>query len=170
MTGGRSALRASAHPIVLGLVIAVGAIQLVGHAVGSMQIRGVGLATAASPLPLVFSHFRGFETFTSRFTIEARDSAGNTQTIDVSPRYYARLGGPYNRRNTYGAVISFGPALTSPREKAIVDSVLRYGFCGTGPLAEGFTLPAPVREIKVHIESMTRGSTDKWILDVRCPT
>jgi hypothetical protein len=48
---------------------------------------------------------------------------------------YARLRGPYNRRNVYGAVLAYGPVLsTDPAGRPMFEAVARYALCGDAPL------------------------------------
>ncbi len=118
------------------VLVAVGLSQLAGFVVGSQTLRGLGALSTASPLPFVFSAFRGVETFAADFELTVEDVTGERRSVVITPQLYAQLDGPYNRRNAYGAVISYGPALDKPEERAMVDRVLRYGFCDGGPLAQ----------------------------------
>src|SRR5688572_11455961 len=96
----------------LGLALcALGLMQTVGYVVGSKAIRAIGAATAASPLPKVFSDVDGLEPFASTFHLEGTTSGGERIRIPLTPELYQRLQGPYNRRNVYGAAIAFGPRL-----------------------------------------------------------
>jgi len=88
-----------------------------------------------SPAPKVFSAVKGLETYSSRFYIDWRDQAGQSQTLELTPEVYARLEGPYNRRNIYGAALAYGPVLAgNPHTAEMFNSVLRYSFCGSAPL------------------------------------
>ena len=114
----------------LALVV-LGLLQMAGDLVGSAPLRGIGAATMASPAPKVFSAVRGYETYSTRFFLEWRDGAGAPPfALELSSAIYARLGGPYNRRNIYGAALSYGPVLPP----ALRDPVLRRALCGDRPL------------------------------------
>jgi hypothetical protein len=118
--------------ILLGIL---GLAQMTGDVLGIDGLRGLAAATAASPAPKVFSAIGGLETYSSRFLIEWRDRAGGIHSLELTPEVYARLRGPYNRRNAYGAVIAYGPVLASdPNTKALFDGVARYALCGRAPL------------------------------------
>jgi hypothetical protein len=149
-------------------VVAIGCVSMVGFAVGSKSLRGVGAMTAASPLPLVFSQFRGLETFAARFSAELERTDGSTRRFEITPAMYAELDGPYNRRNAYGAVIAFGPVLTEPNERAMVTSVLRHGLCDLGPLAVRFGETVPALRVRVTVETLTRGAESTWSNTVEC--
>jgi hypothetical protein len=116
------------------LVLAIGSLQLIGYGLGVSAIRKLGQLSAASPLPLVFSHFRGLETFSPRFSIVAESDHGERREIPITPAVYSKLDGSYNRRNMYGAVFAFGAVLNHPAEYAMVNSVLSYSLCPNGPL------------------------------------
>ncbi len=78
----------------------------------------------------MFSSVRGLETYSTRFFVEWTDRAGAAHALLVTPEIYARLRGPYNRRNVYGAALAYGPVL--PVE--LRDPVMRYALCGDAPL------------------------------------
>jgi len=114
-------------------LLALGLVQMAGDLSGSAPLRGIGAATMASPAPKVFSAVRGYETYSTRFFLEWRDAGGGGGApfaLELSSAIYARLGGPYNRRNIYGAALSYGPVLPP----ALRDPVLRYALCGERPL------------------------------------
>jgi hypothetical protein len=149
-------------------LVGLGLLQALGFAVGSATLRGLGAMTAASPLPFVFSSFRNVETFAADFEIELTRANGERVRHLVTPELYAKLDGPYNRRNTYGAVLSYGPALDAPNERELVDSVLRYGLCGRGPLAQRFGEVVPIRRIFVEVRSKTRTKPAPFRREIAC--
>jgi hypothetical protein len=149
-------------------LVGLGLLQALGFAVGSETLRGLGAMTAASPLPFVFSSFRGVETFAAEFEIVLTRPNGERVRHVVTPELYANLDGPYNRRNTYGAVLSYGPALDAPRERALVDAVLRYGLCGRGPLAQRFGEVEPIQRIFVEVRSKTRTKPAPFRRELAC--
>ena len=124
--------------------------------------------SAASPLPLVFSQFRGIETFAAEFEATLVRHDGSRRHEEITPAMYAQLGGAYNRRNTYGAVISYGPGFESPEELAMLDSVLRFGLCTGGPLATRFGETDPLRSAMISVTTLTRGSPSRWSYTVDC--
>ncbi len=150
-----------------GLVL-LGLLQPLGWATGLTSLRGLGALSTASPLPFVFSSFRGLETFAADFEIELVRSSGERVHYAVTPELYAKLDGPYNRRNTYGAVLSYGPALDLPEERALVLRVLTYGLCNGGPLAERFGEAEPVEAARVSVRSKTRGGRPPFEIELTC--
>ncbi len=150
------------------VVVVVGALSMLGLVTQQTWLRGLGLLTAASPAPLVFSAFRSVETFAASFAVELERQDGSTAHLAVTPALYDELDGPYNRRNTYGAAISYGPALTEERERAMVDGVLRHGLCHTGPLARRFGETTPLRRATVVVTTLTPSAPGEWRRTVEC--
>jgi len=128
-----SALRSN---LLVIFVLAIGSLQLFGYLTGLETVRKIGQLTAASPLPLVFSHFRGLETFSPKFyvLVETDATRQEPQVIPITPGNYRLLAGPYNRRNVYGVAFAFGAVLQLEQERALVKSVLCYGFRAEGPV------------------------------------
>lgn len=147
------------------VLVLVGSLQLFGWAVGSPALRGLGFMSAASPLPLVFSQVRGVETFAQDFHVSG---VGN-----ITPERYGKLGGPYQRRNTYGAAFSYGPSFDEPKAIGMMESVFRYGLCD-GPLSQAIAADEETsaakafREKVVTITSKTQGQTRLWRHQVEC--
>jgi hypothetical protein len=136
---------------------------MAGDALGLPWLRGIGAASVAAPLPKVFSDVRGLETFASRFDLEVTTPAG-AHRREITPEVYARLAGPYNRRNVYGAALSYAPRL--PPE--LWRQVFCYGFAPDGPLRGELGVPADATAVRVHITSRTRGRDQSWILEPPC--
>lgn len=127
---------------VAGLLV-LGLLQMTADTLHSKGLKGVAAATAASPAPKVFSSVRGLETFSSRFFVEWTDNSGTFHSLRVTPERAAGMRGPYNRRNVYGAVLAYGPALQSdPATRPMFESVSRYALCGNAPLLRELGIPA----------------------------
>jgi hypothetical protein len=138
--------------------------QMTGYLTGSVDLRGIGAATAASPLPKVFSDVDGLETFASEFVLRYRQSDGRLIETAITPKLYGRLAGPYNRRNVYGAALSYAPRL--PRE--LWEPVFCNGFRPEGPLRRELGFGSGVSDIAVAIRTRTRGRSDAWTLEPSC--
>ena len=124
-------MRRAAPYLLLGLGLA----QMAGDVLHLPAVRAMALATAASPAPKVFSAVRGLETYSTHFALEWEDHAGARQVLELTPELNARLRGPYNRRNVFGAVLAYGPVLVSePKTRAMFESVARYALCGDAPI------------------------------------
>ena len=121
---------------------------------GNASLKGLAAATAASPAMKVFTSHDGYETFSPRFHIEWSE-AGEAKALILTPAVYANLKGPYNRRNAYGAVLSYSPVLSAnPVTREMHASATRYALCGDAPvLAElGIDIAAIDGPVTVRIE------------------
>jgi len=139
------------------LLLVVGLLQMAGDLCGLPALRGIGAATVASPAPKVFPAVRGFETYSTRFFLEWMDRSGATHSLALTPEVYARLAGPYNRRNVYGAALAYGPVLsTDPRTRPMLQAVMSYAFCGAAPLLKELGLdPARIAgPVRVRFEPL----------------
>lgn len=156
-----------------GLLI-VGCIQMAGDLSGSRELRALGLAAHASPAPRVFTSQAGFETFSSRFFVDWTDIAGRQHSLEVTPRSYRGVRGPYNRRNAYGAALSYAPVLeSSERTRPMLRSVMRHAFCGPAPLLRELRIvPEEVRyPLRVRLEPReTESRAGRWVttFEVNC--
>jgi hypothetical protein len=125
-------MRRSAAAVAL---LVLGLAQMAGDVLGIPVLKGLAAATAASPAPRVFSTWRGWEGFSARFFIEWEDRSGVVRDLELTPEVYARLRGPYNRRNAFGAVLAAGPVLAAdPRLRPLFEPVARHALCGSAPV------------------------------------
>jgi hypothetical protein len=145
-------------------LLVLGSLQMLGDAAGIAPLKGIGAALAASPLPKVFTDVRGLETFASEFTLLGTLPSGRELALPITPELYRRLGGPYNRRNVYGAALSYAPRLPRPLWQA----VFCYGLGREGPLRRELGVPAGATHLRVRIATRTRGRHDVWVLEAAC--
>ena len=146
--------------VVIGVV---SSLQMVGYMTGSRTLRGIGAATTIAPYTKVFSDVDGFEPFASEFTIRYRDGEGGFVETGLTPELVSRFGGPYNRRNVYGAALSYAPRLPA----SLWQPVFCHGLVLTGALRNELGL-ADATDISVTIRTKTRGRHDVWILEPPC--
>jgi len=132
---------------------------MVGDLLGSRNMKGLGAICAFAPFPKVFCEFEGMEGWSCAFTLRF-DAAGERREMPITPERYARLTGPYNRRNVYGAALAGGPKL--PR--SLWEPIFRHGFAENGPLRREFGLPADATNIAVLVRTKTRGHSEEWLL------
>jgi hypothetical protein len=151
------------------LLVGVGLLSMTGTALGLEPLRRLGLLTVASPLPLVFSKFRGVENFSSDYFMDLVFVDGDVASLPITAAAYARTTGPYNRRNPYGAVLAYGPMLDKPAEVALRDAVMRYAACGRGTFLRELGVTKEVRRVDVTLRSKTRAKP-QWRFAVTCPT
>lgn len=117
------------------LLLAVGLVQMAAALAGAEGLRAVASATLLSPAPKVFTAVSGVETFSTRFYIEWSEP-GREVREPLTPQRYARLRGPYVRRNAYGAALAYGPLLAAnPRTRAMLEAVLTRALGGDAPIA-----------------------------------
>lgn len=147
----------------IGRTIAIGALALVGFAQMAGDIfhvpalKAIAAATAASPAPKVFSAVKGLETFSTRYFVEWTDATGGPHSLEITPERYARLRGPYNRRNVYGAVLAYGPVLESdPHTRSVFNAVSNYALCGDAPLLRELGIPPEAANGSLRIRLETR--------------
>jgi hypothetical protein len=146
------------------VLFALGSMQMAGDLLHLPVLRGIGAATGLSPAPKVFSAVRGLETYSSRFFLECDDpeAGGSVFSRRITPELYARLRGPYNRRNVFGAVLAYGPLLASDaRTRPIFDDVARFALCGEAPLLRelGVRLPPACGPLRVRLEPRPGAAT-----------
>jgi hypothetical protein len=165
--------RAAFGLLLIGLMQMTGdLLERAGAVSAGRPLKGVGAATTASPAPKVFSAVHGLETFSTRFTLEWRDRDGRSQSLPLTPEVYARVRGPYNRRNVYGAVLAYGPVLaTDERTRPLFESVARYALCGDAPLLRELGVdPADVDgAVRVRYEPRVGSDLDNLLLVLEAP-
>ena len=144
------------------VVLTVGLLQMVGEACGSRVLKGLGAATVAAPLPKVFCDVAGLEPFASTFTLVGETRSGASFETRITPELYARLSGPYNRRNAYGAAFSFAPRLPDGMWRSVAQHGLREG----GSLRDELQLPHDVTCVRLRVETRTRGRSERWEFEV----
>ncbi len=119
------------------ILVLVGILQMGGDLFGLPVVKAIGAASVASPAPKVFTAHKGFETYSSIFYVTWTDRDGKSQEVELTPETYRGVRGPYNRRNAYGAALSYAPVLhASPLTRPMHDSAMRYTFCGPSSILE----------------------------------
>jgi len=125
------------HILSAGLLLLLGVLQMSGDLLHLPVLKGLGAASGAWPAPKVFSADRnsGLEMFSTQFSLTWTDHSGAIRQLPLTPSMYARLRGPYNRRNAYGAAMAYGPVLaTHPHLATLFRSVASHALCGDRPL------------------------------------
>jgi hypothetical protein len=138
-------------------LVILGMAQMTGDVLGISALEGIAAATTASPAPKVFSAVRGLETYSTRFSIHWRDASGSEKSLELTPEVYALIRGPYNRRNTYGAILAYGPIFAStPETQPLFESVARYALCGDAPLLVelGIDAKAAASPVRIQLEPL----------------
>jgi hypothetical protein len=122
--------------LVLGLLQMTGdLLEQSGLGAIGRAIKGIGAATTASPAPKVFSAVRGLETYSTHFFLDWTGRDGRPHTLEITPKVYGRIRGPYNRRNVYGAALAYGPVLaTTEQTQPMFLAVTHYALADPAPL------------------------------------
>jgi hypothetical protein len=132
------------------LLVALGVAQMAGDLTGVAGLRAIAAAAGASPAPKVFAAVQGLETYSTRFFIESAD-----RRIELTPELYARMRGPYNRRNAFGAAVAYAPVLPA----ALRDPALHYALCGRKSLLKELEIDLPSSETVTLVLEPLPGST-----------
>lgn len=154
--------------VALGVMGVLAVAQMVGDLAGVPALKAVAAATGAAPAPKVFSAVRGLETYSTRFSLHWADAEGRERSLELTPDVAARLRGPYNRRNVYGAALAYGPVLASdPRTSPMLDAVLRHALCDPGTLVdELLDGAAGTHAFRLHYEPLRAGALGDLPLDL----
>ena len=141
-------------------LLTIGLIQIGSDVCGLQKIKGVAAAWGASPCPKVFTTINGLETFSSRYFLSWKNKNRETVTIEITKNLAKQLKGPYNRRNVYGALLSYGPILKNlDGAKQLYSSIIDYALKNQKVLLQELNLSD--EEIFEEIELITlpkRGS------------
>lgn len=153
------------------LLLLLSCLQLAGTLLGLPILQGIGMASAASPLPRVFTANRGLEAFSSRYRLVLRDTAGDTRVLEMSSTLQARMRGPYNRRNAYGAIMAFGPILqVQPSTRSMFLSVARHALCADAPLLRELGIdPTTIRGVRILEQLPREGTRTQLALSLEVP-
>lgn len=150
------------------VLLAVGLLAMAGDLLGNDALYGLGLATHASPAPKVFTAREGLEGFSSSYVLAYASPEGPV-VLALEPAVYARLRGPYNRRNVFGAALAGGPFLQGhPSLGPLHEQVATWAFCEHDVLAE-LGAPSPVGPVHLQVTPREGTHTDLPLsLEVRC--
>lgn len=163
-------MRARRAALLLGIL---GLARMVADLAGLPAVAALAAATGAAPAPKVFSSVDGLETYSSRFFVEWTTATGEARSVEITPERYARLAGPYNRRNVYGAAIAYGPVLADDvRTRPLLRAVQRAALCGDAPLLVELGIDASDRvgPVNVRVEPRQRPAGATWpsVLATEC--
>lgn len=149
------------------VLLLLGSLQMIGYLAKVPALRGLGAASAMSPCPKVFgtAPIQGepgikLETFSAEF--ELIYQVGHVEhSLEITPEIYARVLGPYNRRNVYGAALAYGPCL--PPE--LMETLLSYALIKPGRLLPEIGIPSDATNLRIRIQGQTAtGEPREWHL------
>jgi hypothetical protein len=132
-----------------GLLLMLGCAAMLGDVLHATPLFALATAWGASPAPKVFTTREGFEGFSARYTL-----VGEQGSLVLEPDVYARLRGPYNRRNVYGAALAGGPLLAEhPHLGPLHAAVARYAFCRQETVLDELSGESSIGElVEVRVE------------------
>lgn len=145
-------------------ILGWGCSAMLGHMLRIPALKGLGLASAAAPYTKVFCQAedqtdgRKFETFAMDFKLHYRLEDGTDQCMIITPEIYQKMKGPYQRRNVYGAVLAYGPALPEDMRQ----KTLHYALIAPGAVPEELGLPAGATNFRIELISTTNDSSNQW--------
>ena len=131
---------------------------MAGHVTGWKILRGLGLASGISPYPKVFCAADGYEAFTARFELCGVRADGSGWRVPLDGDRYARIRGPYNRRNVHGATLAFAPRLPAD----LRDHLLAEALAPGSSLREELGIPADIRDLRVRITPRVGSGDGPW--------
>jgi hypothetical protein len=120
------------------LILLLGLTRMAGHLMDNRTLQGLGAASGIAPFPKVFCDSDGYEAFTATCVLSGQKPNGTRQEILLTPERYARLQGPYQRRNAYGAALIFAPRLPENLRQSLLQQQMSPG----SPLWHELGLPA----------------------------
>lgn len=94
-------------------LIFLATVKVVADIFDFKKLSALAAITNLAPAMKVFTAHDGYETYSSKFSIKVIHFDGEVVEKNIDSKTYAGLEGPYNRRNVYGALIAYGPYLTS---------------------------------------------------------
>ncbi len=116
-----------------GVLVFFASIKVVADVFGWTNISSLSAATNLSPAMKVFTAHKGYETYSSDYSIEVNHIDGESKTVNLDSNTYKNISGPYNRRNVFGASIAYGPLLVSNENtKPMWESIVQSSFCEQG--------------------------------------
>lgn len=149
------------HRLAAAGLLLLGLAQMTGDLTGLAPLKAIAAATAASPAPKVFSAVRGLETYSTRFFVQWTGTDGANHFYEIAPERYARLRGPYNRRNVYGAALAYGPVLASQEAtEPMLRAVMMYALCGEAPLLREMGIETSTMASPPSVRYVTRDGAD----------
>lgn len=150
-------------------VLALGSTAMLGELIKNPTLKGMALATGAAPYTKVFCAAKtrdgsqSFETFAADFILHYQTPEGGRQQVTITPEIYQKLSGPYQRRNVYGAVLAYGPAMPEKMQLA----TLSYALQEPGKIPQELGLPENADGIRVEMISRTQGSSNRWMFQCK---
>ncbi|MEM1262939.1 MAG: hypothetical protein AAGH76_11130 [Pseudomonadota bacterium] len=156
-----------AMPVLYGLIM----LAPVAHLAGWLPVQAIAAATQSSPAMKVFTSHNGYETFSPKFHLRWQER-GRPRSLQLTPAVYSRIEGPYNRRNAFGAALSYAPVLSAnAATEAMHASVIRYALCQPATVLDELGIDRTAIDGPVAVNIIPRRELDaRWQLsfEVTC--
>lgn len=151
--------------IAAAIILVLGLTRMVGYWLDSHTLQGIGAASGVAPFTKVFSATDGYEAFTASFRLRGQNKDGVRHEIALTPERYARLHGPYMRRNVYGAALVFAPRLPEELRVALHKHALNPGSA----MWRELDLPTDWVSAEIHIQPREGSLETTWIYPMPSP-
>lgn len=153
------------HNTLASLLLVVGSSAMLAHIAGWTKLKGLALASCIAPYTKVFCSAQTqdgekIETFSNRLELQYHLADGSTHRQKITPDTYQNIKGPYQRRNVYGAVLAYGPAL--PRQ--FCQHTLDYAFSPSQGILNELNIPLNASDITLKIVPTSSTPQPPWIL------
>lgn len=182
ISSNRGRIVSYGYTLLLMSILIIGLLQPIGYIFNAPSVRGLGIITVASPLPLVFTSYNGIETFSTTFHLNITLSDNSTFSMPMSHDIYSKIQGPYNRRNVYGAVFSHGPFFQHDNLIKLRQRILHHGICDdnlgfndiileykSNAIVNFSQEPLIIQHILVTVKSKTKGNENqRWTMEITC--
>jgi hypothetical protein len=133
-------------------LVTLGSMQMLADVLALPRLKALFAATQVAPAMKVFTSQQGYETHAARFVLGWQEVSGEARSLELTPKVYRNLHGPYNRRNVYGAALASGPLLREDaRLRGMQQSVMQYAFCSPGKVRAELGIPADARHLSIHV-------------------
>jgi len=177
---GYDVLKQKRHPVdcytvsIFCVLLLIGCMSTLGFILDIPELRGLAFATGASPFPVVFSVYNDVETFSLSWILELElNETGSipfeSVRIPLNSAIYQKLSGPYNRRNVFGAMLSYGPFFVEHKQIILRQQILHWAICSPAALLIDLGLPLKATRGTITVKSKTIGNENKhWTLNVEC--
>jgi len=160
------------HKIIFLVLVLIGSVRAIADISGFSNVSSFFSLFNVSPAMKVFTAHNNYETFSPKYMLDFQGVDGEAVSVELTPELYRKLEGPYNRRNVFGAAISYGPVLVSNQKTAdLFNSVAHYSFCRPGILIEelGLDVPSDINKVLVrYIHQQNINNEYPVKLEVEC--
>lgn len=133
------------------------------------SFKEIGFVTTSSPLPLVFSSYNGFETYSTDFHIKITYQNSSCNNVFLDTKRYNKLTGSYARRNAYGVLFSHGIFFIDPKLISLRDNILKQAICNSNSIIKEFEIDNKnISNVKIQVLDKTHDNKLLGSLTIYC--